>query len=352
VSSLIQVERDWFSPNQFIVLVDGRQVINHYFPTPQEAETYAATLRQAPFVAAMSASNDGVDITINGSYIGSFPEHEQALTEANHVARALTQVQTIDATAASPLIPFGIDAGPEPDLSTLTPADIARATEQLVDFYETSHAIVSRALNAYNLALAALTEQYHPAEVRTVRVRENGDVTIRGSKPYWISSHGCTCKDYQSLVYGKKYAGSGADSGMCKHTLCREILRLTQARKGILDSETGNKTAFVEIGAGQLQRALRALLKTEASAITIEVSYFHVRFSAGEVVKQIVSESRQGWGIRSLTLDVENVRRLTTELTPLATAGTTINLMLDAREMEISVFGAKFGFAANAVVQP
>jgi hypothetical protein len=343
--ALIHVEADLLSPD-FIVLVDGKQVIGQYFENRHQAETYAASLRQASLVAAISPAVDGFDTTLNSAYVGTFPTEARAWQEAQAVAT--TEVRALEIPAANPLIPFGVDAGPAVDLSHLTPADVARATEAVIDFYEASQATSERTIRAYELALMALAEQHRAVEERTVRVRENGDLTIRGSKPYWISGHGCTCRDFGSLVYGKKYAGSGAEGGMCKHVLCRELLRLAQARQGVFNPDQGNKTAYAELGAGQLVRSLKALLKQEPEAITIAITFFQAQFRAGEVIKQLASDSRQGWGIRSLTLAADDAQRLVEALTPLAKTD-SINLLLDAGEGEVSVFGSGIGFTAQAV---
>jgi len=347
-TSSITIDRDWFEGSQFIVLVDGRQVVNQYFPTAAAAEAYAATLQRAPFVATITPAPDGFDTALNGDYVGTFPQEAQAWTEAKAVATVEAQTITVD--TVSPLVPFGIDAGPTPDrMTTLTPTDLARATEQLIDFYEDKAAIVSRAMNAYDLALNGLTDQYRPAEQRTVWVRENGDVTIKGSKTYWISEHGCTCPDYRHLVYGQKYVGSGAESGMCKHTLCREILRLAQVRQGVFDAESGNKTAFTSISAAQLVRALKALLKTQPQTLTLELTFTRARIHAGTVTKELTSTDHQGWGIRSLALNAADAERLISELAPIAKANERITLMLDTSEREVSIFGGHFGFSADAL---
>ena len=348
MTAAITIDRDWFDASQFIVLVDGRQVVNQYFPNIATAEAYAATLQRAPFVATVAPAADGFDTTLNGDYVGTFPQAAQAWNEAKAVATIEAQTMTVD--AVSPLIPFGIDAGPSPDrMPTLTPADLARATEQLIDFYEDKAAIVSRALNAYDLALTSLSDHYRPAEQRTVWVRENGDVTIKGSKTYWISEHGCTCPDYRHLVYGQKYVGSGAESGMCKHTLCREILRLAQARQGVFDAESGNKTAFTSLSAAQFVRAIKALIKTQPQTITLDLTFTRARFHAGTVTKELTSADHQGWGIRSLALRAADAERLISELAPIAKTTDTITLMLDTGELEISVFGGHFGFSAEAL---
>jgi hypothetical protein len=230
-------------------------------------------------------------------------------------------------------------------------ADVARAAEAIIDAYEDKAAIVSRTLNAYDLAITAIMEQNQPSEQRTVLVRENGDVKIVGSKTYWISGQGCTCPDYRHLVYGKKYAGSGADSGMCKHTLARELLRLAQARNGVINPDQGNKTASTAISAAHVLRALKALMKASETIndFTIAIAYTRLRIKRDGAVKELKSADGQGWGIRSLNLSHVAAAKLMEDLTSLG-KDTTINLMLDVGEMELSIFGDGFGFSYPASI--
>ncbi|MEN9933676.1 MAG: hypothetical protein RLZZ387_255, partial [Chloroflexota bacterium] len=299
--------------------------------------------RKEVYRAADGEGGIEYDAFLNGRYIGSFP-HEHlawgeldrvAIEDARHSGLATTfdEAERIDLEpAANPLVPFGVSGGPSPDVHTLTPADIGRAVETLADFYERHPAVVQRIISAYDLALAALAERDRPEEERTVRVRENGDITVRGSKTYWISDHGCTCPDFRHLVYGSKYSGSGAESGLCKHTLCREALRLAQARAGIADATSGNPTAFTALDAAQLARALRAVGKVEAETVLLEITCSRARLCAGDIRKEVVSPECEGWGFRRLEIQRADALELGTALAAFAKerGGATVTLMLDA----------------------
>ena len=296
---------------------------------------------------------------LNGRYVGSAHSRDEVIAELDAVARRdadHSQQGMIggDETyfefgETSPLIPFGVDAGPEPDLSALTPVDLGRAVEALVDAYEDKSAVVSRALSAYDLAVRALAEQHKEPDGRTVLVRENGDLRIVGSKRYWISSAGCTCPDFRHLVYGTKYTGSGAESGMCKHSLCRELLRLAQARRTAISSVQGNKTAFADVQAAQLMRSLKALLKQQIDVISIEIAFYRIRLVAGAVMKELASPDKKGWGIRALALSRDAAEDLVAALAPLEKTA-TINLMLDADDYEVAVFGDGVGAQVRAII--
>jgi hypothetical protein len=296
---------------------------------------------------------------LNGRYILSGDDRDQVVRDLDAVAfRDATHSQQamisghetyFEFDTASPLVPFGVDAGPEPDVSALTQADLGRAVEALVDAYEDKSAVVSRALSAYDLAALALAEQHKEPDGRTVLVRENGDLRIVGSKRYWISSAGCTCPDFRHLVYGTKYAGSGAESGMCKHSLCRELLRLAQARCTAISSVQGNKTAFADVQAAQLVRSLKALLKLQTDHISIEIAFYRVRLHAGAVTKVLTSPDKKGWGVRALALSRDAAEQLVAALAPLDKT-VTINLMLDADDYEVAVFGDGVGAQVRAII--
>lgn len=297
------------------------------------------------------------DARLNGVYIGTFPTRQHAERELDAVAYedARRSPPLDDAAAtervdllppANPLVPFGVPGGPTPqEMESLTPADIGRAAEELADFYERHPAVVKRIISAHDYALAALTDHQRAEDAQVVRVRDNGDIAVRGSKVYWVSDNGCTCPDYRHLVYGQKYAGSGAESGLCKHALCREILRLAQARRAVGNATNGNPTAFAALPAAALARALTAATKGEIAQITIDIACYRARIVAGDIRKEVVSEGQEGWGFRALTISRAAAADLARELAAFAKAhaGISVTLMLDGgASPEIAVFADSF----------
>lgn len=278
--------------------------------------------------------------------------YEDAKHTGRHmrVVEAEMEMDTIEVATGNPLIPFGVNRGPNPDLSTVQPSDIARAATALIDHYDDKQAVVSRALSGYDLALYALEDQFLPLEARRVHVREDDTMKVTGSKIYSVSADGCTCKDFTLLVYGKKYAGSGAEGGMCKHCLAREILRLAQARQGAVTTE-GNKTAYTSLQCGQLVRALKAMLKDNPAAITLEIVFYRVRLfhdTNASHAKELKSTDQQGWGIRALTIQHNNVVTVINALAGVDKAQ-DVNLMIDSEAMEVSFFGHGIGLSVEGI---
>jgi hypothetical protein len=340
----ITVDRDWFSPNTWIVLVDGHQIINQYFETQAEAEAFAAALRTsgnslstepvvATYQAAVAPAADGFDTMLNGGYVGTFPTPDQAWQEAT--AAAVADARTLAVPAANPLIPFGVAGGPAPDLSSLTLPDLDRAGEALADFYERTPRVVQRVVDALDITHEVLNEigAGLPDGERRFVIDAGGDCRVRGSTTYWTNDNGCTCKDF--------FVRAGEHQGLCKHVLAREILRLAQARRVVYDAASGNHLAYITIAARRLARAIRALPANER--ITLTIVFHRLRLTGDtQSVKQI--NHLEGWGCRSVTLSATDARALARALWTYTVDDheLLVQLFVDESDATVSVCGGGF----------
>jgi hypothetical protein len=299
------------------------------------------------------------DAILNDAYIGSFPSPDLAQAELDRVAyedarrgglladQPFTSPSTeeIDLAPANPLVPFGVPGGPTPDLSGLTTADLCRAAERVADYYERFPLVVRRVLSALDIAILGLEDHQAGKEPANCKWYIADDGTLfahksQGGGRYLVNDDMCGCQSYWLSVKGTKYAGQGVSDGKCKHTLAREILRLSQAYRGTWSAEGGNQVANLRVAARPLARALKATAKA-APQLTVGVMFFRLRIVAGNVIKVLDTET-DGWGVCAIPISAEDATRLATELWQASKAqpDAAVNLFLDEGAGEIDVLGA------------
>jgi hypothetical protein len=256
-----------------------------------------------------------------------------------------TPAEVIDLAAANPLVPFGVPGGPSPDLSGVSVSDLCRAAERIADYYERFPLVVRRVLSALDIASEGLHD--HQAGRATTDckwyVADDGTLFARkseGAGRYLVNDDMCGCQNYWISVKGTKYAGQGVDDGKCKHTLAREILRLSQAYRGTWSAEGGNQLATLRVGARSLARALKAASRA-APSVRVEVMFFRLRITAGDTVK-VIDKETDGWGVRALTISAADAAQLAADLWQASKTqpDAAVNLFLDEGAGEIDVLGA------------
>jgi hypothetical protein len=195
----------------------------------------------------------GADALLDQRLIGSFPSVEQAQAELDRVAYE----HALHEQLADPLTPCGALGGPSPHVD-VSDADLDAAHADFCAFFATNPKVLERADRALDIA----------KHRERLTIREDGSVTIHGTKRYQVNDQGCTCRDF--------FARQGTHAGMCKHTIARELHRLAQAKlassaqpttdqdqeyTNSLDHEhtteqEQDQTAFVDVQARALTQAL------------------------------------------------------------------------------------------------
>jgi hypothetical protein len=289
------------------------------------------------------------DAFLDDRYIGSFRTAAQAQAELDRVAYEVarrtpgalgnTPDSSEATTAADPLAPFGMVGGPRPDIP-VTDAELDRAFEVLVSFYEHSPAITSRA----ERALAIAKDRTH------FTVRMDGSVTVQGSKRYQVTDNGCMCKDF--------FVRDTVHAGMCKHTIARELWRLAQAMQiatGGQTSTAASQWAFCTLPSTTLGRALKKVLNSaeHAQAITVRVTNRTLTISIDGVrLVQLVSDD--GCGARALTMHVDVFATLSAAyaafVKPLGREAVPVQVFVDHATATVAVLAE--GFSHEAAGRP
>jgi hypothetical protein len=287
------------------------------------------------------------DAFLDDEYIGSFRTASQAQAEldrvayevARHAFGALGQTRNTsqeDSAAADPLAPFGTAGGPHPDVP-VADAELDRAFEVLVSFYERSPAITSRA----ERALAIAKDRTH------FTIRTDGSVTVQGSKRYQVTDQGCTCKDF--------FVRDTVHAGMCKHTIARELWRLAQAMRTAAGGQTStaaSQWAFCTLPSTTLGRALKKVLNNteHPEAITLCVTYRAFSIRAGAAcIAHIVADD--GCGVRALTIHIDVFTALSAAyaafLKPLGREAIPIQVFVDHDTTSIALLADGFAYEVS-----
>jgi hypothetical protein len=264
------------------------------------------------------------DAFLDDNYIGSFQTPSQAQAELDRVAYEQARHT-----------PFGIPGGPEPTLPPTNDA-LDRAFELLTSFYEGSPAITSRAERALEVA----------KDRTRFTVREDGSVTVQGSRRYQVTDAGCTCKDF--------FVRDGVHAGMCKHIIARELWRLAQATQ-VATSEPANDPpsawAFCTVSSTTLGRALKKALRSagEAETITVRVTNRSLTlYVDGTPIARLAGDD--GCGARALALSRETFVALCAEYTaflrPFGRESISMQVLIDHQSATVVLLANGFAYEA------
>jgi hypothetical protein len=289
------------------------------------------------------------DAFLDDNYIGSFHTPSQAQAELDRVAYEqarhtpgvlLGAGEPLEADlVADPLAPFGVLGGPDPTLPVTDDA-LDRAFELLTSFYEQSPAITSRAERALVVA----------KDQTRFTIREDGSVTVQGSRRYQVTDEGCTCKDF--------FVRDGVHAGMCKHIIARELWRLAQATQVAMSEPTHEPPtawAFCTLPSTVLGRALRKVLRSavDAETITVRVTNRSLTLQVdGTRIVQLAGDD--GCGARALTLSGDTFVALCANYTafvrPFGREPIPMQVLIDHESATVALLAD--GFASEAPGSP